>query len=273
MKFQVKRMLAFLTEVARKTGKSLDFTSLRDLTDDINTEVREGRLQGVMFGERYIYEYIYRKIQKKKEDEYLNLNKTYVDTIARYSGYRDYSDFENTGKTKEKPKDKLKRCEGVWKSYVRTNSGRSELLIAPLHIFKKEGLTIIRMKGEGNIIYHSGLTLREGCLRCLLDAEGKDDRQIYMVLNLGLVPKPKVLMGVFAAMSNRGIPIAGREVWVREEENIQFEDLNHQVLDMDIKEEAAQVHPNILNYFKDKEKNCWKGTLPSSFDIRDLKNE
>jgi len=274
MKFKVKKLLELLDEVSQKTGKSLAYADLLELTAEINAEVIEGRLKGVVIGARYIYEYTYRPTLKKEVGKYLNLNKSYVDTIARYAGYADFKDFETTGSRKEKveTKDKiLKYCGGVWKSYVRTNSGRSELLIAPLHIFEEEGLTVIHMKGEKDIIYRSQLTLKGGCLRCLLDASGEDDRQVYMVLNLGVAKNPKVLMGVFAAMSSAGIPIAGREVWVREEEGVDFNGLTHQRLNME--KEADKVHENILHYFKDKGKNCWKGTPPSSFDNWDLKNE
>lgn len=272
MQFQVKNLLDFLKEVTQKAGKTLDFTGLRDLAGDINTAIIEGRLEGLVFGERYIYENIYRQAKNAKKEEYIKLSRSHVDTIARYAGYKDFKGFENKDKTQITitEKDKLKLCEGVWKSYVRTNSGRSELLIAPLHIFEEKGLMIIEMKGERNVIYRSQLSLRGGCLRCLLDAEDKDDRQVYMVLNLGAAQEFTVLMGVFAAMSSGGLPIAGREVWIREEAEIRFEDLNHQKLNME--KESNQVHENILYYFKEREKNCWKGTLPSSFDIWDLRN-
>ncbi|MEZ4885729.1 MAG: hypothetical protein R3E32_13430 [Chitinophagales bacterium] len=272
MKVEAKKIEQLLTKVTQQTGKSLNHADFKELTEEINAAIDEGRLKGVMIGERYIYDNMYRPLNKMEENEFLALSKNYLDTIARHAGYQDFRTFENLAVPKSESHDEiLQRCGGTWKSYVRTNSGRSELLAAPLHIFQENGNTVIEMKGEHNIVYRSELTLRGGCLRCLLDGREKDDRQIYMVMRLASASKPKVLLGIFAGMSNGGAPIGGREVWIREEEGKRFEDLSHQVLDMEENEE--EIHKNILRYFDKKEKNCWKSTLPSSFDVRDLKNE
>ncbi len=272
MKFQVKTLEQLLTKAVQQTNKSLNHADLAEMTAEINADIEEGRLNGVRIGEKYIYDSIYRQFKNLGEEEDLNLNKKYVDTIARYAGYENFNAIDASGTSLSKMGDEIiNRCGGTWKSYVRTNSGRSELLIAPLQISESNGKTIIQMKGENNVIYDSDLSLRGGCLRCLLDGREKDDRQIYMVMKLGVAAKPTVLLGIFAGMSNSGMPIGGREVWVREQEDVSFEELNHQVVNME--DSNVEIDENILFYFKKKNKNCWKGTLPSSFDRRDLKNE
>ncbi len=272
MKFQVKKLELLLSKAVQKTGKSFNHSDLGEMTEEINAAIDEGRQSGVMIGAKYIYDNIYRKFKKMEESEELRLNQKYVDTIARYAGFKNFKDFDNFLLAKVETKDEvIKRCGGVWKSYVRTNSGRAELLVAPMRIFQDSGKTIIQMKGEGNVVYDSDLSLRGGCLRCLLDGREKDDRQIYMVMKLGVAVKPKALLGVFAGMSNGGMPIGGREVWIRMEDGLSFEELSHEVIDME--KETDKLDENILYYFKDRYKNCWKGTLPSSFDIRDLKND
>lgn len=276
MKCRVKTLELLLTKAAQKTNKALNHADLAEMTAEINAEVLEGRLKGVTMSEKYIYDTIYRPFNKMEENDYLNLNKKYVDTIARYAGYENYNAIETSTSTsatsKLKQQDEvIERCGGTWKSYVRTNSGRSELLVAPLHILQENGKTIIKMKGENNVVYDSDLSLKGGCLRCLLDGREKDDRQIYMVMKLGVAKNPKVLLGIFAGMSNGEMPIGGREVWVKQEDDIAFQNLNHQVLNMEADKE--EIDENILHYFKKKNKNCWKGTLPSSFDRRDLKND
>jgi len=272
MKFQVKKLELLLSKAVQKTGKSFNHADFADMTAEINAAIFEKRQNGVVIGEKYVYDNIYRKFKKMDALDELSLNQKYVDTIARYAGFRNFQGFEEFLLAEVETKDEvILRCGGVWKSYVRTNSGRAELLVAPLHIVQEGGKTVIKMKGEGDVVYDADLTLKGGCLRCLLDGGKLDDRQIYMVMRLGVAAKPEVLLGIFGGMSNGGMPIGGREVWIRMEEGMTFEELSHEVIDME--KEADKLNEYILYYFKDRYKNCWKGTLPSSFDIRDLKND
>ncbi len=279
MKFKVKTLERLLIKATQKTEKSLNFADLRNMTEDINHLVLKDKSKGVTFGEKYIYDNIYRKFNKMDEEEDLNLNPKYVDTIARYTGYDNFRDFEksltSTSKLEENTElieDLVERCGGIWWSYVRSNSGQPELLVAPMHIFQEEGKTIVQMRGKPNSLYSSELTMKGNCLRCLLDGGDRGVTQIYMVMKLASAPRPMVLLGIFAGMSQGGMPIGGREVWVREtDQNARFEDLEHKRLDME--KDKDKIHENILHYFKDRKQNCWKGTLPSSFDIRDLRND
>lgn len=279
MKFKVKTLERLLIEATQKADKSLNFADLRDMTEDINRLVRKDKSRGVTFGDKYIYDNIYRKFNKMDEEEDLNLNPKYVDTIARFAGYDNFREFEksltsipiDTEGNTELIEDLIERCGGVWWSYVRSNSGQPELLVAPMRIFQEKGKVIIQMKGGSNI-YQSDLTMKSNCLRCLLDGGNRGVTQIYMVMKLASAPQPMVLLGIFGGMSQGGMPIGGREVWVREtDQNACFEDLVHQRLDME--EDKDKIHRNILHYFKDRKQNCWKGTLPSSFDMRDLRND
>lgn len=272
MKFQVKKLELLLSKAVQKTGKSFNHADFAEMTAEINAAVFEKKQNGVTIGEKYIYDNIYRKFKGIDTLDELSLNQKYIDTIARYAGFKNFKNFDDFLSSKIGTKDKvIIRCGGVWKSYVRTNSGRAELLVAPMRIFQEGGKTLIQMKGEKNIIYESDLTLKGGCLRCLLDAREEDVRQIYMVMRLGVSVKPGVLLGIFCGMSNGGMPIGGREVWIRMEEGVSFEELSHEVIDME--KERGKLDEYILYYFKDRYKNCWKSTLPSSFDIRDLKND
>ena len=271
MKFQKEKLKKLLILAVEKTGKSLTHYDILEMNAEINAQIEEGTLNGSRIGARYIYNSIFMLLDK--EGDIISLNKSYVDIIARYAGFKDYDDFRRSLHPEKNVTEHelLKRCGGVWKSYARTNSGRRQLLVAPLHIFQEGAKMKIQMRGNRNTLYESELTSMGACLRCTLGGKEKDTKQIYMVMRLGIEEKPKVLMGIFAGMSTGGEPIGGREVWVREEDGVTFDSLNHQRINMD-NEEAKDLHPNILHYFDSKEKNCWKATSPSTFDIEDLMN-
>ena len=219
------------------------------------------------FADNYLYKKMFLKARsaEAKGGGLLNLNDEYLEIIAGYLGYKSYAHFLELQHYKFP--DELENCKGVWCSYVRCNSGDADVLVAPVHIYHKTKQMFIEMKGASRR-FKGELKMEGKCLFCLL--ESGEDKNIHLVLRIGLAKKPNVLQGVFSGISSGGDPIAGREVLIRNDSA--FEKLKHRKMKIsDLLISGNEEEKLIGEYFSAKQQNIIKGAPASTFELNDLK--
>lgn len=257
-------IMRLLQEVADKTGYKLlnaQFPLMYKKMEEV--------LGKSFFAEDYMYKKMFlRSRNAEPPQESLRLKDEYLEIIAEYLGYKNYLQF--LGMHEHKFPVALESCEGVWYSYVRCNSGDPEVYVSPVHIYQKTKQIFVEMRGYTRK-FKGELKMEGNCLFCLL--ESGQDKNIHLVLKIGLAKKPNVLQGVFSGLSSGGDPIAGREVFVRQH-GTEFDKLKHKKLKIseliNSKDEEEKV---IGEYFSDKQLNILKGGQASTFELNDLKKK
>jgi hypothetical protein len=251
----VKRLIEELAEI---TNESLDNRGFEVMSNYIEEKA------DILITKRYLYE-TYSSVYQSSKDgvKEVRVFADKMDTISKVLGYKNFNGFMQIAL---KPIDPLlKGCIGKWWSIVRANNG-AYLLKAPVKIFLNENQTEILIELQGGQRSFSGnVSLRAGNIFCELDT-GKD-KKLYVVMKVGTSEHPLLLQGTFAGISSAGDPIAGRELFVREEK-LSFEEMKWEKLP--VGENNLDVRIN--DYFGKYEGNCLKIGLVSTFSKSDLDN-
>lgn len=258
MSIEPKHVELLIKALAEQVGASLVFKGFLRMSDEIPAGVKKSDKQGLLITQRYLYD-TFKRAQKRSVNT--RFSESHLDLIAVAIGKRNFRDFVLEV---ERPIDPvIKGCIGKWWSIVRANSG-AYLLKAPVRIFLNEGETDILIELQGGQRSFSGkVTLRAGNIFCELDT-GRD-KKLYIVMKVGTSESPLLLQGTFAGISSAGDPIAGRELFVREEK-LSFEEMKWEKLPVG----ANNLDARINQYFGTYEGNCLKIGQVSTFSQSDL---
>lgn len=261
MEYDPVDVLRLLQEVAEKTGYRLVNSHFPMMHEKMKPEGRK-----TFFAENYLYKKMFLRARKAQREgvKGISLNDEYVEIIAQFLDYKSYSHFLEL--QQQQFPSALLNCLGVWYSYVRCNSGHPEVYASPVRIYEQTKAVLVEMQGASRK-FKGELKMEGSCLYCLL--ESGQEKNIHLVLKIGVAQKPNVLQGVFSGLSSAGDPIAGREVLVRQ--FVSFGELKHKKLKiaelMKSKEEEERA---IGNYFSEKEQNILKAGQASTFELGDL---
>lgn len=261
---KTEHLLKLLELLARKEGQSLDhygFGKMSDALCKFYVEETGLSLDNEIITQRYLYD-LYRKSVKKMKKGELNSSPriVFVDTISKYLDYPSYQHFE-ASQTKNISKE-LESCIGNWWSYVRANSGEY-IFKAPVRIAQDSGNSITIELRSSERVFSGIIEEVGGCLTSTLISDQK--KALSIILKLGNSTHIKLLKGVFSGISSGGDPIAGREVFLREE-NLPFKKMVWEKLAIN----SEEIDSRISGYFQSYEKNCIKVSGVSSFDWDDL---
>lgn len=259
MTYNAPDILKLLNAIAEETNHTLAHADIEQIYDDIKD--RDPVL--LSMSADYIYRKLYLHVRDAipKRNTTIRLNKSYIEALARALGYKTYQDFLNEKHPDRK--EALVKCIGNWYSYVRCNSGKPDVLVAPVRIYPEGKKICVELKGSERLF--SGIAkLNESCLYCFLESDRS--KNLHIVLKVGVSINPEVLQGVFSGISSAGDPIAGREVFIRQEQKFDLmKPRKFRIADAESKEEKA-----VAAYFNKKEKNILKGGIASSFILEDL---
>ncbi len=245
-----------IEELADKTNESLDNRGFEVMSDYIEDKVKTD------ISKRYLSEAYLSVCQNiKKGVKEVRVYNHKMDSISKAIGYKSFKAFIQA---RFKPLDpSLIGCLGQWWSIVRANNG-AYLLKAPVRIFMNDSKTEILIELQGGQRSFKGkVILRAGNIFCELDT-GKD-KKLYIVMKVGTSEKPLLLQGTFAGISSAGDPIAGRELFVREN-NVAFEKMKWEKLPVG----KNTLDERINKYFATYEGNCLKIGWVSTFSKSDL---
>jgi hypothetical protein len=257
-------IMDLLERVAKKAGRPLTSTQLTKIQDEMKKVCGEP-----FFGDKYLYKYLFLPARKMERNGggILTLSDEYIEIIARYAEFEDYSKFLE--KKDQKLPDELLSCVGVWYSYVRCNSGDMDVLASPVSIYQKANEIVVEMQGSSRS-FKGEIRMERDCLYCSLKS-GKG-KNIHFVLKIGVALIPKVLQGVFSGVSSAGDPIAGREVLVRQE--LDFDKLKHKRLKISTLINSNNEEEKLIGeYFSDKQQNILKAGTASTYELNDLKKK
>lgn len=268
-KFPIEIILGLFEKIVEKVGRPLNYGNSAYFAEQINAQLDES--SNVYIYPRYLYDK-YRAIQKaKKEKEtHISFGLAHLNTLAHYIGYFDFHDFQNTSSahsTKISPI--LEGCKGFWYSYVRCNSGRKDVLVAPIQMQEANGKMWMTLYGPNNT-YTGELLLKGSCLFCTLDS-GKN-KILYVTYKIGEALDPAVLQGTFCGMSTAGDPIAGREVLAKQRGIKQLEEMAkpHRIYLEDEAMVKERLDWRIAKYFEHYHENYIKIVNIGTFSLDDL---
>jgi len=256
-------IMRLLKEVADKTGHKLLNAQFPEMYGKMKKQLHE-----ILFAEDYMYKKMFLRARKNLEtNTALKLKDEYLEKIAEYLGYKSYDRFLEMGRHQFPVA--LENCRGTWYSYVRCNSGNPEIFVSPVFIYPETKQLLVKMKGFTRI-FEGELKMIGSCLNCLLESD--QEKNIHLVLKIGLAKKPNVLQGVFSGLSSGGDPIAGREVWVRSDEG--FDEMKNKKMKISELLNSRNEDEKIIGeYFSDRQQNILKGGQASTFEINDLKKK
>lgn len=259
MKVPARFVKKMIEKAAAQAKLSLELKGFEKLSELINEEV--GRIE---INPRYLYENMYSQSRKALEagEEMIGLRMAFLDEVANFLAYENFNAFVQFAL--HPPDPALLTCVGSWSSYARANSGKADILLAPVKIFQEEGAFYIEMKGFKRNFW-GRLVKRGGCLFATLVSE--QNKEIHFVFKIGVAIEPALLQGVFSGVSTSGDPIAGREVLMREAGS-SFEAAKARVIKMNTPQE--EIDPRIIQYFSKYEGNCIRSGRSSSFELDDL---
>jgi hypothetical protein len=251
----VKLLIEEITKQAGAQRNHQGFERVSEFIEDHTKpkEIKKGITHKELVSQKYLYEtykLVNKAIAENKPD--VRTSKVKMDAIAEALGYETFVAFENL---MIKPFDPmLEQCEGNWWSIVRANAG-DFILKAPIRIYKSaiENKMMMEMKG-GAHSYIGSIQLRAGNLFC--DLSSKEDKIFYMIMKIGTNTHVRLLQGTFAGISSSGDPIAGRELFLKEEDKeLKFDQMHWERLPL-----------NTMKY----QGNCLKVGLMSIHDLPDL---
>jgi hypothetical protein len=253
------RLVKLLIEkLAHKVGQSLDMAGYKAMSDFLERELKTT----CSIDHRYLHD-VYTRVSKK--DQLHNMadrtSRVNLDKIAKAIGYEDYQGFINEA---DKPLDKfVKAVLGNWWSIARANKG-AYLLKAPVKIYQsKNKEPRIELQGEHHL-FKGVLHHRSGNIFCELDSD--ESKKLFIVLKVGNSINPQLIQGVFTGVSTAGDPVAGRELFYRAEEGIDFKEMKWEKVPL----EKTLQDERINQYFNTYEGNCLKINEASTFTLTDL---
>jgi hypothetical protein len=243
-----------MVALSEKTGYPLDTQGLKDMSEAIGLK------------EKYLYEYIYRKKEKAREQDesHISVQPSKLNTMAKFTGHKNYQAFVMSI---EKPVDPiLLSLAGTYYSYVRRNDDQGYILRSPVRIYETCGKIILELKGPMRL-YTGEVKLRHGCLFIVLEEEA--GKQMHHVYKIGTRQKPDVLQGIFSGVSTNFDPIGGRTVLVRN--TIAFDKLQGKEGNFkEFSESGVPAEKSIAKYFKDYAANNLRINRVVGFGEADL---
>lgn len=265
MQYNPHHILLLLGQAAEQAGSSLEYAQLGRLSESINEQARLPEEPEIT--RRYLYEKLLVRCRKAitEQASVVGLADAYVNRIVKYLGYRNFDHFTTL---QQRPADaQLEQCIGAWYSYVRENSGLPHILRAPVRIWNEENQYYMELRGPHRTF--TGLIHRRGaCIFAKLSYE--PDKELHLVFKIGNAQSPELLQGVFSGMSTNGDPIAGREILVRQSEQIP-EALSPRKFNISQPDwDAVELDARIVRYFEDFGRNYVKVTGVSTFTLDDL---
>ncbi len=246
-------VLSLIQKLADITNQSLDHYGFGKMSELIPEDE---------ISQRYLDD-LHRNIKRKIEYNILFCRPSchYLDIISQYVGYENFAQFSIA--FERNIPFILKSCVGNWWSYVRDSSGQF-LFVAPVKIFLKKSTQQVFMEMKGGENTFSGdLEFKGGCMFGYL--KSGSDKRIGLVFKLGIIEKIHLLKGVFSGISSSGIPIAGRELLIRED-SLPYENMVWSKTSITESNYDKRVH----NYFMNINENCIKISDTNFFDLNDL---
>lgn len=204
---QVQTAKQLLHDLSSHSTEALDHAGFGYMSELINESIGQE-----LISQKYLYENLFKKVERleDKEEASIRLSLCKLDAIARYLGYRNFSELETA--YMEPIPEVLQSCLGTWLCYVRRSTHKAVVLVSPVLIAQNERKVTFTLKGP-NRIYNGTSQYHNGCLFCSFDSE--DGKQFQHVYKIGSCKNAQVLQGVFAGVSSAFDPIAGRVVLVR----------------------------------------------------------
>lgn len=245
-------ILKLINQLAENTGNTTDRYGFGRIEEIVESE---------RVTQRYLYD-LYRRATKNYEAGKDTIAEMpFLNAIAKYLGYANFPQFTISVETPVS--EVLRSCSGLWWSFVRSNYNNS-LFKAPVKIYldAKEQRMRIELKGRERLFF--GVLGENGsCMSSFL--ESGTDKKIGMFFKLGSSRQMEVLQGTFCGISSSNIPIAGREILVREKK-LNYNDMTWSAPSFS----DELIDERIRNYFSEHNKNCVKINETSSFDFSDL---
>ncbi|MEM6631657.1 MAG: hypothetical protein AAF694_18415 [Bacteroidota bacterium] len=263
MQVEIEHLQALLRAATQKANTNLSRAGMGILSEKINSQIR-----GIEITQRYLDETVRRGIVKalNANQKFLQLEAAYIHAITQYLGYIDLDDFLK--KSSSQAPQQLVACIGSWYNYVRESSGRDVILRSPVKIYPKRNEIFMEMKGYHRT-FEAKVTMRSGCISCLLEDQQKE-KELHLVYRIGIALYPQVLQGVFSGISTNELPIAGREILIRQE-GIPYQDLSPEKIVLSQKElDMTDLESSVINQLKDFNSNYLIVSSSMSFDLGDL---
>jgi hypothetical protein len=259
MEYNSAHVKGLLQALADHTGQTFDghgFMAMSEALQEFQEFPEVSR--------RYLSEKLHKRIQDSGSMK-IGLVRDKLEKIARFLGFQNFNDFVNTRYSPIDPR--LLGCIGNWYSFVRCNSGRPDLLISPVKIFRNGQKVYLRLKGIKRV-FVGELRLKGSCLFCLLDTGS--NKELHLSFKIGMEEHPMLLQGTFSGVSSGEDPIGGRELLVRED-HLDFDELaNRKISVLEAIENGEEKFTRIGNYFANYDKNNLKISNVSTFDLDDL---
>ena len=266
MEIEINLIEKALKKSAEKGQLTYDRFGLEKLRDKINEELPDDFKQ---LGKRYLYDTVFLAIQngKKKESRKVSLNRSCLDSIVYYLGYKDIDHYRQA----QVPmiSKEIFPIEGNWYSVVRCNSGLPQLLLSPVRIMaNNNNVPTIELRGPHRH-YSGNINWAGGCINSLLTSND-NIKSIHLCFKIGLSKKPKIILGVFSGISSGGDPIAGKEILMKSEE--EFSAMQNYIIPLSDEPSAkySWIPKPIFKYFEDYNKCYFKIGHASTFDLNDL---
>ncbi len=266
MEIKVELLEKMLRKSVEVSNVSYDRFGLLQMHKVINDRLPDGYRH---LGERYMYDTVFLGIEKAKKEKslWLNLDRSCLDTIVYYLGFKNIEDFK-AAYLPFVPREIL-FLEGNWYSLVRGNSESPDILVSPVRIRISHSVDIhMELRGPDRM-YSGKIKWIGGSISALLTS---DDgvKQMHLAFKVGVARYPKILLGVFSGVSSGGEPIAGREMLYRTDEG--FNEMKNLKISLNAATPENSVHfpKKVINYFSDLKENYIKISNVRSFGLNDL---
>lgn len=256
---QIRRLL---DEVGNETSLTPVHGNFPEIFRLLNERHKKSTGENFTFSQTYFYRSLYSPLVRGHRQ--LSLEIPILDAICKSIGYLSYTNFINS----EHPalNKVLEKCIGAWYSYVRCNSGNPDVLVSPVHIYAKGKTILMLLQGKARK-FAGEMKLKGKCIYCVLESES--DKQIHLVLKVGLSDSPDVLQGVFSGISSGEDPIAGREILARQD--MPFEKMKNDKLKIETLCASDNEKEKIIgNYFRERDRNILSAGRSSTFTFSDL---
>ncbi|NJO03074.1 MAG: hypothetical protein HC880_16590 [Bacteroidia bacterium] len=124
MKTLATRVKDLIVRICEKAERKPVYSEFEDLSDQINHQVKGARMS-----RKYLYDaYSEAERQVKNGVNEVSCHLKYLDDLALYLGYRNFDHFSKLPNAPFDPR--IKEVLGNWYSYVRSNSGKDQVLIS-----------------------------------------------------------------------------------------------------------------------------------------------
>lgn len=267
MRISVDIVETLLNQSVKKAGKTSDRFGLIEAVSVINEALS---IEYKQIGNRYLYDTLFLGVQRTRNQQAqtINLDRAMLDSLAAFLGFHSLDEFQQA----QEPLVPLqvRAIEGNWYSIVRCNSGKARVLISPVVIEVINSVTFFELRGPHRT-YRGKINWIGGSFSSFLVS--KDGAKvIHLAFRLGVAKKPKILNGVFSGVSSSGIPIAGKELLVRSEE--EYTAMKNKKVnigkDASLSNNESLLTPEIIQYFANYDSSYIKIDFASTFDKDDL---